>query len=90
MERPGVGAAIDTERIPAAADADIRTAACAGEDYVLLLTAECADAERLAADFLARFGAPLHPVGRITDGRELEWFENGTLRPLDWHGFTHY
>ena len=82
--------AIDTERIPAAADADIRTAACAGEDYVLLLTADCADAERLAADFLARFGAPLHPVGRITDGRELEWFENGTLRPLDWHGFTHY
>ena len=77
MERSGVGAAIDTERIPAAADADIRTA-------------ECADAERLAADFLARFGAPLHPVGRITDGRELEWFENGTLRPLDWHGFTHY
>ena len=67
MERSGVGAAIDTERIPAAADA-----------------------ERLAADFLARFGAPLHPVGRITDGRELEWFENGTLRPLDWHGFTHY
>ena len=49
MERSGVGAAIDTERIPAAADADIRTAACAGEDYVLLLTAECADAERLAA-----------------------------------------
>ena len=90
MERSGVGAAIDTERIPAAADADIRTAACAGEDYVLLLTAECADAERLAADFLARFGAPLHPGGRITDGRELEWFENGTLRPLDWHGFTHY
>ena len=90
MERSGVGAAIDTERIPAAADADIRTAACAGEDYVLLLTAECADAERLAADFLARFGAPLHPVGRITDGRELEGFENGTLRPLDWHGFTHY
>ena len=90
MERSGVGAAIDTERSPAAADADIRTAACAGEDYVLLLTAECADAERLAADFLARFGAPLHPVGRITDGRELEWFENGTLRPLDWHGFTHY
>jgi len=38
----------------------------------------------------ARFGPPLHPVGRITDGRELEWFENGTLRPLDWHGFTHY
>lgn len=90
MERSGVGAAIDTERIPAAADADIRTAACAGEDYVLLLTADCADAERLAADFLARFGAPLHPVGRITDGRELKWFENGTLRPLDWHGFTHY
>lgn len=81
MERSGVGAAIDTERIPAAADADIRTAACAGEDYVLLLTAECADAERLAADFLARFGAPLHPVGRITDGRELEWFENGRSAP---------
>lgn len=81
MERSGVGAAIDTERIPAAADADIRTAACAGEDYVLLLTADCADAERLAADFLARFGAPLHPVGRITDGRELEWFETERSAP---------
>ena len=90
MERSGVGAAIDTERIPAAADADIRTAACAGEDYVLLLTADCAGAERLAADFRARFGAPLHPVGRITKSGELEWLENGVPLPLDWHGFTHY
>lgn len=90
MERSGVGAAIDTERIPHAPYADTQTAACAGEDYVLLLTAGRAGAERLAADFRTRFGTPLHPIGRITDSKELEWFENGTIRPLDWHGFTHY
>lgn len=90
MERSQVGAAIDTDRIPVAPEADTQTAACAGEDYVLLLTAARAGADRLAADFAARFGAPLYPIGHITQSKELEWFENGLPRPLDWHGFTHY
>ena len=90
MERSGVGAAIDIGRIPLAQGADVETAACGGEDYKLLLTADTAAADRLAADFRARFGTPLHPVGHITDSDKLEWLENGRPRALDWHGFTHY
>ena len=115
MERSGVGAAIDIGRIPLAQGADVETAACGGEDYKLLLTADtaaparppppchslvnssvapapapAAPADRLAADFRARFGTPLHPVGHITDSDKLEWLENGRPRALDWHGFTHY
>lgn len=77
MERSGVGAAIDIGRIPLAQGADVETAACGGEDYKLLLTADTAAADRLAADFRARFGTPLHPVGHITDSDKLEWLENG-------------
>lgn len=90
MERSGVGAAIDIGRIPLAQGADVETAACGGEDYKLLLTADAAATDRLAADFRARFGTPLHPVGRITDSGKLEWLENDRPRALDWHGFTHY
>ena len=75
---------------PLAQGADVETAACGGEDYKLLLTADTAAADRLAADFRARFGTPLHPVGHITDSDKLEWLENGRPRALDWHGFTHY
>ena len=57
---------------------------------MLLLTADAAAADRLAGDFRARFGTPLHPVGRITDSGKLEWLENDRPRALDWHGFTHY
>lgn len=84
MERSGVGAAIDIGRIPLAQGADVETAACGGEDYKLLLTADAAAADRLAADFRARFGTPLHPVGRITGSGKLEWLENG--RPRPWTG----
>lgn len=90
MERSDVGAAIDIDRIPVAAGADTRTAACGGEDYKLLLTADAASADRLAADFRTRFGTPLHPLGRITGNGRLEWLENGAPRALDWQGFTHY
>ena len=47
MERSGVGAAIDIGRIPLAQGADVETAACGGEDYKLLLTADAAAADRL-------------------------------------------
>ena len=90
MERSGVGAAIDIGRIPLAQGADVETAACGGEDYKLLLTADTAAADRLAADFRARFGTPLHPIGRITSGPGLVWLRNGKPEPLDWHGFEHY
>lgn len=90
LDRSGVGAEVEVERIPVAPGADVRTAACAGEDYKLLLTAAPDDAERLAAEFAARFGSPLHPIGRITAAPGLMWLRDGKPEPLDWHGFEHY
>ena len=90
LDRSGVGAEVAVEQIPAAPGADIRMAACSGEDYKLLLTAAPEAAERLAADFRIRFGTPLHPIGRITSGPGLVWLRNGKPEPLDWHGFEHY
>ena len=84
------GAEIDLERIPVAAGSDLKTAACGGEDYKLLLTADTAAAERLAAEFRSRFGTPLYPIGRITSGEGITWMRNGRAEELDWHGFTHY
>ena len=84
------GAEVAVEQIPAAPGADVRMAACSGEDYKLLLTAAPEAAERLAADFRIRFGTPLHPIGRITSGPGLVWLRNGKPEPLDWHGFEHY
>lgn len=90
LERSHCGAELDTERIPAAAGADLRLAICGGEDYKLLFTADAAAAERLAADFRDRFGAPLYPIGRITDGTELIWRQNGRPVELIWQGFSHF
>ena len=69
---------------------DLRTAACGGEDYKLLLTADPSAADRLAADYLARFGSPLYPLGRITARPGLVWLRDGRPEPLDWHGFEHF
>lgn len=90
MERSGVGAELDTALIPVAAGSDPKTAACAGEDYKLLLTADPDASERLAADFRAAFGTPLYRVGRITDGGGLVWLREGRPVELDWQGFSHY
>ncbi|MEG1865179.1 MAG: thiamine-phosphate kinase [Alistipes sp.] len=85
-----VGAQIDVERIPVAEGSDLRTAACAGEDYKLLFTASAEATEQLCNDFRAAFGTPLYPLGRITATQGLIWLKNGKSAPLDWHGFTHY
>ena len=90
LDRSATGAEVDTDRIPVAPGADVRMAACGGEDYKLLLTAAPEAADRLAAEFSARFGAPLYPIGRITAAPGLTWLRNGKPEPLDWHGFTHY
>lgn len=90
LDRSRVGAEVLLERIPVAEGSDLQTAACGGEDYKLLLTADAEGAGQLADEFLKRFGSPLHPLGRITGTRELVWLQNGNPVPLDWHGFTHY
>ena len=91
MERSGVGAEVAVERIPAAPGADVRTAACGGEDYELLLTADGAAAEALCRDFQAAFGKPLHVVGRITEATDGEpvWTVGGRPAALGWQGFEH-
>ena len=90
LDCSGTGAEVDTDRIPVAPGADVRMAACGGEDYKLLLTAAPEAADRLATEFNARFGSPLYPIGRITAAPGLTWLRNGKPEPLDWHGFTHY
>lgn len=90
LDRSGVGAEVLLERVPVAEGSDLQTAACGGEDYKLLLTADAEGAGQLADEFLKRFGSPLHPLGHITGTRELVWLQNGNPVPLDWHGFTHY
>jgi len=90
MAQSQTGAEIDLGSLPVAEGSDIETAACGGEDYELLFTADPDRAERLAGDFLHRFSVPLHPVGRITCGHELRWLRDGVEQPLDWQGFSHY
>ena len=41
-------------------------------------------------DYLARFGSPLYPLGRITARPGLVWLRDGRPEPLDWHGFEHF
>lgn len=84
-----VGAAVETTAIPTPVDLD--TALCGGEDYELLLTAEASAAEPLQAAFAARFGRPLHCVGRITSSAgTLQWLRHGTPLTADWQGFRHW
>ena len=90
MEESHVGASLDLERIPVAAGADLQTAACGGEDYKLLLSADAACVGPLVDDFQAQFGTPLVVVGSIEPGDRLRWLRDGREVPLDWHGFTHY
>lgn len=86
-----VGAEVETERIPTAAAADLDTALCAGEDYKLLLTADADATDRLCADFLSRFGTPLHPIGRITaSAGTLHWLRNGSVIDKMWQGYRHW
>ncbi len=90
MACSSVGAAIDLDRIPVAEGADLRTAACGGEDYKLLLSASRDAAGQLAADYRNRFGEPLYEVGRIVAGNALTWRRDGAEVLLDWRGFEHY
>lgn len=92
LERSGAGAEVDTERIPVAPGSDLETALCGGEDYKLLLTADAARTDALRLDFEARFGRPLHAVGRITalPDPNIRWLRDGVPLAVDWRGFEHH
>ncbi len=90
LHRSGVGAEIETEHVPIAQGADLQTALCGGEDYKLLFTADALSAERLATDFRVHFGVPIYPIGRITEGSELQWLREDRPITANWQGFTHF
>lgn len=90
LDTSHVGAEVDIDRIPVAAGATLKDAACGGEDYKLLFTVAADHAGQLAEDFLLRFHHPIHPIGRITASASLQWLRNAAPIQLDWKGFTHY
>jgi thiamine-monophosphate kinase len=88
MELSGVGAEIELSKIPT--DYDIRYATTGGEDYELLLTVAEDSFEDVARELFAATGTNLTAVGRITEGGELIWLEDGKPSELELRGFTHF
>jgi thiamine-monophosphate kinase len=98
--RKPLRAEVELTAIPTPVSTEL--AATGGEDYKLLLTAAPDRFATLANDFMARFGSPLHPVGRIvelprrpagsskTETPTIVWRENGTIVKKNWHGFVHF
>jgi thiamine-monophosphate kinase len=89
LRASGVGASVELGAIPT--PVSIEDAVTGGEDYKLLFTVAPESFASIAADYLARFGEPLYPVGRITDAPpEIVWLEYGQPVEKDWHGFVHF
>ena len=88
MEQSGVGAEIELSSIPT--DYDIRFATTGGEDYELLLSVEATSFAKLANEFEEATGTTLTAIGKIIEGSELRWLENGLPATLDLKGFTHF
>ena len=88
MESSGVGAEIDIKLIPT--DYDIRFATTGGEDYELLLTIAEEHFETIAEAFTAATGTPLTAIGRITEGCDLVWLEDGMPSDIELRGFSHF
>ena len=88
MESSGVGAEIDIKLIPT--DYDIRFATTGGEDYELLLTIAEEHFETIAEAFTAATGTSLTAIGRITEGSDLVWLEDGMPSDIELRGFSHF
>ena len=88
MESSGVGAEIDIKLIPT--DYDIRFATTGGEDYELLLTIAEEHFETIAEAFTAATDTPLTAIGRITEGCDLVWLEDGMPSDIELRGFSHF
>lgn len=89
LARSHVGAAVDLERIPIAADSDLTTALTGGEDYKLLFTAAPEALPELCRAFESRFGRTLYPIGTVTDADAIVWLDRGRRVDADWHGYEH-
>ena len=86
----GVGAIVDTERIPAVNN--VNSAVCGGEDYKLLFTVEASAAKSLTDDFCEKFGYSPFAVGEIiaSDLHNIVWRKNGVVTTPGWSGFSHF
>jgi thiamine-monophosphate kinase len=87
-----LSAEIELTAIPTPVDTELAVAG--GEDYKLLFTVAPEEFARLAEDFLKHFGAPLHPIGRVTEGQsappEIRWLERGLPVEKNLRGFVHF
>ncbi len=90
LEQSGVGAVVNLDKIPLFKGATLEQGLSGGEDYELLLTVEKERAERLKADYRARFCTELLEVGSITAAMGLEYRECGKVKELSINGFRHF
>lgn len=101
MERSGVGADIDLDRLPVSPELErvarrrgfdaIETAAAGGEDYCLLATVERKSFDKIAVAFARKFGRPLRAVGTIRPRSSgLRYFLRGKRTSLKSRGFDHF
>ena len=88
MEQSNVGAEIYLESVPT--DYDIRFATTGGEDYELLLTVDPSAFMEVAEALRTATGTPLTAIGRVTEGGELLWYDNGAPAEIELQGFTHF
>lgn len=88
MEQSGVGAEIELKHVPT--DYDIRFATTGGEDYELLLTLDPEHFSEVAEALCSATGTQLTAIGRIVEGGELRWFEDGAPAEIELQGFTHF
>ena len=99
MPASGCAARLDAASIPVAsavretagdAEAALRLALAAGEDYELCLAAEAGALAGRAAEFEARFGVPLTRVGRLAEGAGVALERaDGSTEPLG-GGYSHF
>ena len=88
MEQSAVGAEIELSKVPT--DYDIRFATTGGEDYELLMTVDPARFDEVAEALRSATGTELTAIGRIVEGNELQWLDNGAPAEIELKGFTHF
>lgn len=84
-----VGAEVQVNNIPRAANTTLGDCWCGGEDYKLLLTADPRQAGILCEEFKAQFGRNLAVIGHITE-QGLRWFDHHQEVSCDYEGFSHF
>ncbi len=90
LKASGVGAEVDLSAVPCFDGVSTERALSAGEDYELLFTVSADIAPQLEAEYAARFGGAITPIGKIVAGESIAWCEAGAVVERELFGFTHY